>query len=51
MGDEGLECERGEQINMKVSRYFNSLRPAVPRRHAHVTEGHMGVSNFADGMD
>jgi hypothetical protein len=35
--DEGLEGERGELINMKVSKYFNWLRLAVPRRHAHVT--------------
>jgi len=40
------KCERSETIDMKVSNYFNLLRLAVPRRHAHVTGGHMGVSRF-----
>ena len=40
------KCERSETIDMKVSNYFDLLRLAVPRRHAHVTGGHMGVSKF-----
>ena len=40
------KCERSKTINMKVSNYFNLLRLAVPRRHAHMTEGHMGVSTL-----